>query len=236
MDRLLALFPNDPYVEILKGMLEYLMEEMQDSESILKAQFDIIQQNKESESKEEKQNEYTLYDLWMFAVDIALKFDCKRMVETILTVSIPFFQSNAENKIDFVLLQHRILVYEKKYEIALSKLGEAILINDHETRLWLHIGSTYYLSNKLNESMEALQRHMDECGEQQLLPNLMGMLQLIQIYLMLYKQDKTENNEHSQNALSLIEMSWKRIENGEICGDDKLNILVSFGNGDSHFS
>eukprot|EP00483_Globobulimina_turgida_P010803 UN10824 len=68
----------------------------------------------------------------------------------------------------------------------------------------------------------------------------MGMFQLIQVCLMVYKPDKTDkkdisDNVHLQNALSLIEMGWKRIENDQISNSDNLNILVSFENGYTHF-
>lgn len=262
MDKLLSLFPNDPYVQILKGLFEYLMEEVEDSQMILQKQFDIIQQNNQNrtdkQEKEEKaeqieleynaiehdddeedvvdddvesDNNIDLYDLWIFIIKIALKFNCTEMIKTILLISKPYFENEERYKIDYTLLNHYVLIYNKKYQDALSKLGKAILINDHDIRLWLNIAQTYYLLNKLKDSVEGFQRHIDECNDQNIEPNLMGMIKLIQIYLTIH-----ENSDDIclKNAYSLIEICWNRVMNQEIYENDNLDILVSFESRDKY--
>ena len=255
MNKLLEKHPDDPFVAILHGLFEYLMEETEGAQSIWKQQFDVIMDRDskirhDDEEKaviqEEEEEEYeihtvaeeeseelqpSLLDLWIFSVQIALKFDCKQMAQTILKVSKSFFEQSAVHQIDFILMQHQVLIYNGDYETALKKLGEAILINDNDTKLWLHIGSTYSLLKRWSESIEALERHINECHDQDILPNLMGMFKLIEIYLLLSE----ENSKYLKNALSLIAMCWDRIEREEIYTDDQLSILVSFENRNDTF-
>merc|ERR1712129_204228 len=92
-------------------------------------------------------------------------------------------------------------------------------------------------------------RHIDECNEKGDVPNLMGMFQLIQIYLELYQRNEakddaedeaeeetvTEEKGYLVKDQSLIELCWKRIGNDEINRDDSLSLLVSFRDRDAHF-
>ena len=256
MNRLVELFPNDPQVAILKGLFEHLMEETEDAQRIWKRQMDGVQRvhdDADSATLEEKdddfeyealrqQNEallrdqemkkYTVFDLWAFPLRIALQFGCSNLADTILAESEPLFQDSNDRKIDFVLLQHEVLVHRKQFDAALSRLGEAILMNDGDVRLWLRIGSTYHSSGKWTDSQEALQRHIAECSEKGMFPNVVGMLLLIRIYLTM--NDREPDDELLERAASVIELCWERIENGQIFRDDVSAMFGSFDHDDVH--
>ena len=253
MDRLMELFPEDPHVAVMKGLFEYLMEETEDAQRIWKEQSDFVRKMKENdghdcsqmEEKEEfeyqsikdlqqneKERKWTLFDLWAYPLRIALQFNCPNLMDTILTVSEPFFEDSNDHKIDFVLLEHQVFIFKKQYDVALRRLGEAILINDHDVRLWLRIGSTYSLSEKWTDAQEALQRHIEECNEQEVLPNMMGMVLLIRICLSMY--DNEADEELLEKAASLMEICWQRIENEQILEDDMSMAFGSFDHRDVH--
>jgi len=272
MDKLLTLFPNDASVQILKGLFEHLMEEIEDAQSIWQQQFDLIQANiqkqveaqtanksekntvdddmdEEDEDEDEKTEEFevhenissvdentrntcSFYSVWEYALRIALKLNCSEMATLMLSVCKPYFEHSKQSQIEYIILQHHVLMHEQQYEDALLKLGEAVLMNDHDVRLWMHIGSTYCCLNKLTECIEAYQRHINEChAQQQQSPNMMAMLKLIEMYFVAHRQTDSEaelDESLLENAAVLIEMCERRIANGDISEHDGLDILASF--------
>lgn len=210
INKLISRYPNNPHIQILKGLVEYLMEEIEDAQIIWKQQ--------------SQNNDINLYDLWSFPLKLALRFNCLKIANIILFVCKQFFELKQENKIDYILLNHHVLMYQKKYESALSLLGKAILINQHDPRIWLNIGQTYYSLNKSTDCIKAFKRHINECNNDhnEIKPNLMAIFQLIKLYSMI------DNNEN--NTLSLIKLCWNRIINNQISKDDidNINMLLSF--------
>jgi len=224
LDRLLALCPADPQVAVLKALLEHLAEETEDAQKIWQQQLDAVREAKGP----------SLWDRWRFSLRTALHFNCPKVRDIVLTESEPFFQGTDALRIEFALLLSEALVFQNEHEAALSELGRALLIDGHDQRLWLHIGCTYFAAAKWTRSMEALQRHITECSERAIFPNVLGMFLLIEIYLMMHSDSDHADDGLLERAESLIDRCRQRIDNGHIFEADTAAVFGPSDHRDAH--
>lgn len=141
-------------IVMLDGLFEHLMEEVETAQDIWN---NVLLSDSDADANSSStlmsnlasNNTDFAFQMWQSLLQLSLEYNCIRIANIVLEESQIWFEKNKtyDYKLDTTLLNHQMFMYQKEYRSGFNLLGTALIdIDDHNPKLWLKIGQTYYQS------------------------------------------------------------------------------------------